>query len=165
SDLLFQALRLSTIGAEDFDGRVRDGIGYRLLAIATRPSESRRQTHSAASRLFYLRWLPPLVLPTQERKIGREMRAIGNLILLDLAKDRDDAIRLQIDQARPRPSAHAGIGMIEQDSERGPFGSHALQGFDDRLGKASYLRLTIDVVKFVVQSISQLSGKCESLDK
>src|SRR4029077_5529523 len=33
SDLLFQALRLSTIGAEDFDGRVRDGIGYRLLAM------------------------------------------------------------------------------------------------------------------------------------
>jgi hypothetical protein len=27
SVLLFQALRLSTIGAEDFDGRVRDGIG------------------------------------------------------------------------------------------------------------------------------------------
>jgi hypothetical protein len=27
SDLLFQVLRLSTIGAEDFDGRVRDGIG------------------------------------------------------------------------------------------------------------------------------------------
>jgi hypothetical protein len=26
-DLLFQALRLSTIGAEDFDGRVRNGIG------------------------------------------------------------------------------------------------------------------------------------------
>jgi hypothetical protein len=39
SDLLFQALRLSTIGAEDFDGRVRDGIGYRLLAIATRPAK------------------------------------------------------------------------------------------------------------------------------
>jgi hypothetical protein len=38
-DLLFQALRLSTIGAEDFDGRVRDGIGYRLLAIATRPAK------------------------------------------------------------------------------------------------------------------------------
>ena len=35
-DLLFQALRLSTIGAEDFDGRVRDGIGYRLLAMTTR---------------------------------------------------------------------------------------------------------------------------------
>jgi hypothetical protein len=39
NDLLFQALRLSTIGAEDFDGRVRDGIGYRLLAIATRPAK------------------------------------------------------------------------------------------------------------------------------
>jgi hypothetical protein len=40
SDLLFQALRLSTIGAEDFDGRVRDGIGYRLLAIATRSAKN-----------------------------------------------------------------------------------------------------------------------------
>ena len=28
SDLLFQALRLSTIGAEEFNGRVRDGIGW-----------------------------------------------------------------------------------------------------------------------------------------
>ena len=40
SDLLFQALRLSTIGAEDFDGRVRDGIGYRLLAMTTRPAKN-----------------------------------------------------------------------------------------------------------------------------
>ena len=39
SDLLFQVLRLSTIGAEDFDGRVRDGIGYRLLAMTTRPAK------------------------------------------------------------------------------------------------------------------------------
>ena len=38
-DLLFQALRLSTIGAEDFDGRVRDGIGYRLLAMTTRSAK------------------------------------------------------------------------------------------------------------------------------
>src|SRR5262249_46833050 len=28
SDLLFQVLRLSTIGAGKFNGRVRDGIGY-----------------------------------------------------------------------------------------------------------------------------------------
>jgi hypothetical protein len=41
SDLLFQVLRLSTIGAEDFDGRVRDGIGYRLLAITTRSAKDR----------------------------------------------------------------------------------------------------------------------------
>jgi hypothetical protein len=40
NDLLFQVLRLSTIGAEDFDGRVRDGIGYRLLAIATRSAKN-----------------------------------------------------------------------------------------------------------------------------
>ena len=40
SDLLFQALRLSTIGAEDFDGRVRDGIGYGLLAVTTRSAKN-----------------------------------------------------------------------------------------------------------------------------
>jgi hypothetical protein len=39
SDLLFQTLRFSTIGAEDFDGRVRDGIGYRLLAVTTRSAK------------------------------------------------------------------------------------------------------------------------------
>src|SRR5579864_6106695 len=43
SDLLFQALRLSTIGAEDFDGRVRDGIGYGLLAMTTRSAKDRNQ--------------------------------------------------------------------------------------------------------------------------
>ena len=39
SDLLSQALRLSTIGAEEFNGRVRDGIGCCLLAKATRPAK------------------------------------------------------------------------------------------------------------------------------
>src|SRR3954447_22025547 len=39
SDLLFQVLRLSTIGAGKFDGRVRDGIGYRLPANTTRPAK------------------------------------------------------------------------------------------------------------------------------
>src|ERR1700757_2559893 len=39
SDLLFQALRLSTIGAGEFNGRVRDGIGFRLPARATRPAK------------------------------------------------------------------------------------------------------------------------------
>src|SRR5215204_6507963 len=41
SDLLFQALRLSTIGAGEFNGRVRDGIGYRLPANTTRPAKNR----------------------------------------------------------------------------------------------------------------------------
>lgn len=39
SDLLSQVLRHSTIGAEEFNGRVRDGIGFRLLAMATRPAK------------------------------------------------------------------------------------------------------------------------------
>ena len=40
-DLLFRVLRRSTIGAEEFNGRVRDGIGFGLLAIATRPANQR----------------------------------------------------------------------------------------------------------------------------
>ena len=43
SDLLSQVLRLSTIGAEEFNGRVRDGIGYGLLAITTRPAKDRME--------------------------------------------------------------------------------------------------------------------------
>ena len=41
-DLLFHALRRSTIGAEGFHGRVRDGIGCFTLAMATRSSKQRR---------------------------------------------------------------------------------------------------------------------------
>ena len=41
SDLLFQVLRLSTIGAEEFNGRVRNGIGFRPLAKTTRPAKHR----------------------------------------------------------------------------------------------------------------------------
>ncbi len=41
SDLLSQVLRHSTIGAEEFNGRVRDGIGFGLLARATRPANDR----------------------------------------------------------------------------------------------------------------------------
>ena len=39
SDLLSQVLRHSTIGAEAFNDRVRDGIGFGHLAIATRPAK------------------------------------------------------------------------------------------------------------------------------
>jgi hypothetical protein len=38
-DLLSHVLRQSTIGAEAFDGRVRDGIGSYRLARATRPAK------------------------------------------------------------------------------------------------------------------------------
>ena len=40
SDLLSQALRLSTISAEKINGRVRNGIGFELLAKTTRPAEN-----------------------------------------------------------------------------------------------------------------------------
>src|SRR5581483_1872018 len=43
SDLLSRVLRRTTIGAEEFNGRVRDGIGYRLLAETTRPAKDRDQ--------------------------------------------------------------------------------------------------------------------------
>ena len=43
SVLLSQVLRLSTIGARDFNGRVRDGIGFGLSAITTRPAKDRKR--------------------------------------------------------------------------------------------------------------------------
>ena len=41
-DLLSQVLRHSTIGAEAFDGRVRDGIGSGHFARATRPAKDKQ---------------------------------------------------------------------------------------------------------------------------
>ena len=41
NDLLSHVLRHSTIGAEAFDGRVRDGIGSCHFAEATRPAKGR----------------------------------------------------------------------------------------------------------------------------
>ena len=49
-DLLSQVLRHSTIGAEEFNGRVRDGIGFRLLAIATRPAKDSNFAKQAFGR-------------------------------------------------------------------------------------------------------------------
>ena len=40
-DLLSRVLRRSTIGAEAFDFRVRDGIGSGSLAMTTRPVKSK----------------------------------------------------------------------------------------------------------------------------
>lgn len=53
SDLLFQALRLSTIGAGEFNGRVRDGIGFRLPANTTRSAKNGYE----ASIVFHVRSL------------------------------------------------------------------------------------------------------------
>jgi hypothetical protein len=40
NDLLSRVLRHSTIGAEAFNGRVRDGIGFRRLAQVTGPAKN-----------------------------------------------------------------------------------------------------------------------------
>ena len=43
NDLLSRVLRHSTIGAEAFNGRVRDGIGFRRLAQVTGPAKDKWQ--------------------------------------------------------------------------------------------------------------------------
>ena len=40
-DLLSQGLSHSTIGADEFNGRVRNGIGFRLIARTTRPAKDK----------------------------------------------------------------------------------------------------------------------------
>ena len=50
SDLLSQGLSHSTIGAEEFNGRVRDGIGFKLLARTTRPAKD-KETKQAKTRM------------------------------------------------------------------------------------------------------------------
>src|SRR4051812_37694892 len=49
SDLLSQGLSHSTIGAEEFNGRVRDGIGLRLFARTTRPAKDKEYEASVLS--------------------------------------------------------------------------------------------------------------------
>ena len=50
SDLLSRALRHSTIGAEDFHGRVRYGIGCSPLASATKSSKREEDLKVRAGR-------------------------------------------------------------------------------------------------------------------
>jgi hypothetical protein len=44
NDLLSRVLRHSTISAEEFNGRVRDGIGFELLAQVTGPAKDMTET-------------------------------------------------------------------------------------------------------------------------
>ena len=50
SDLLSQGLSHSTIGAEEFNGRVRDGIGFKLLARTTRPAKDEDNEASLSAK-------------------------------------------------------------------------------------------------------------------
>src|SRR5215203_7133900 len=52
SDLLSRALRHSTIGAESFHGRVRNGIGCSPFATATRSSKRAEVLKSRAQKPF-----------------------------------------------------------------------------------------------------------------
>ena len=52
SDLLSQGLSHSTIGAEEFNGRVRDGIGFKLLARTTRPAKDKDTKQAERSGAF-----------------------------------------------------------------------------------------------------------------
>ena len=65
SDLLSQGLSHSTIGAEEFNGRVRNGIGLRLFAKTTRPAKDRntkqsRQTHTECVWTLKMRAIKPI---------------------------------------------------------------------------------------------------------
>jgi hypothetical protein len=58
SDLLFQVLRLSTIGAGEFNGRVRDGIGFRLPAKTTKPAKDRGRMSDVGDQMSDVRGHP-----------------------------------------------------------------------------------------------------------
>ena len=80
SDLLFRVLRRSTIGAEAFNDRVRDGIGFRHLAIATRPAKDRQST-----RVFLALLLLRIILSEKSATFRDDAMGIEN--------ENDQAIR------------------------------------------------------------------------
>lgn len=80
SDLLSQGLSHSTIGAEEFNGRVRDGIGLRLFAKTTRPAKDKKTKQA----IFVWR-LAPLIhsglgLPTLWTLKMRAIKPIERLV-------------------------------------------------------------------------------------
>src|SRR3546814_6296523 len=78
-DRLSRALRRSTIGAEGFHGRVRDGIGWGPLDVATRPSMGSQMTEIRGQRSeirdqmseFLISDLCPLISAPVDRKSTR----------------------------------------------------------------------------------------------
>ena len=82
NDLLSRVLRHSTIGAEEFNGRVRDGIGFFSSSLK---SPDRRRTNSRQGRLkpppgtLQLQGqnfiLPPATLP--DRKVREARTGVG----------------------------------------------------------------------------------------
>ena len=60
SDLLSQGLSHSTIGAEEFNGRVRDGIGFKLLARTTRPAKDKETKQAVLLWTLKMRAIKPI---------------------------------------------------------------------------------------------------------
>src|SRR5882757_531989 len=60
SDLLSQGLSHSTIGAEEFNGRVRDGIGFKLLARTTRPAKDKETKQAVQLWTLKMRAIKPI---------------------------------------------------------------------------------------------------------
>jgi hypothetical protein len=58
NDLLSRVLRHSTISAEEFNGRVRDGIGFWLLAQATGPAKDMASIWSFLACILVARQSP-----------------------------------------------------------------------------------------------------------
>ena len=54
NDLLSRVLRHSTIGAEEFNGRVRDGIGFGLLAQITGPAKDKSMASRSEAKILGL---------------------------------------------------------------------------------------------------------------
>src|SRR5215470_17614713 len=60
SDLLSQGLSHSTIGAEEINGRVRDGIGFKLLARTTRPAKDKETKQAVRLWTLKMRAIKPI---------------------------------------------------------------------------------------------------------
>ena len=63
-DRLSHALRRSTMGAEAFHGRVRDGIGWGRLAMTTRPTKG-----SSTDASLRLRGVKLSIVPARRRRV------------------------------------------------------------------------------------------------
>jgi hypothetical protein len=73
NDLLSRVLRHSTIGAEEFNGRVRDGIGFGLLAQVTGPAKDKICLASGAGAD-----VRPLGFPRISAGAQSRLRAFGS---------------------------------------------------------------------------------------
>jgi hypothetical protein len=94
SDLLFQALRLSTIGAGEFNGRVRNGIGYRLPADTTRPAKDEWKTSKRKRVYARLPLASEASVPDLDPGIS-----IHKLVLVFLSHVARCALKMRDDQA------------------------------------------------------------------